>query len=91
MVDISASGIGQTSTEIFLTETELALRQKRSVKTLQADRVAGRGVPFLKIGRSVRYRVADVIAFEQAKLRRSTSDHGTTPVSSVSPHHGDRS
>jgi hypothetical protein len=62
--------------ELFLTETELARRQKRSVKTIQADRVNGSGIPFLKMGRNVRYRMADILSYEAACLRRSTSDMG---------------
>lgn len=56
----------------LLKETQLAARWACSVKKLQADRAAGRGVPFLKIGRLIRYRVADIEAFELAALRRST-------------------
>jgi hypothetical protein len=59
--------------EVFLTEQQLAARHQRSVKTLRNDRVSGGYVPFLKIGRSVRYRLSDVLAFEKAALKRSTS------------------
>jgi hypothetical protein len=47
------------------------------VKTLRNARVSGGYVPFVKIGRSVRYRLSDVLAFEQAALKRSTSDDET--------------
>ncbi|MET3900670.1 hypothetical protein ABIB57_004636 [Devosia sp. UYZn731] len=60
----------------FITEHELATRQRRSVKTLQADRLKGGGVPFVKFGRAVRYRMSDVLAWEAASVRRSTSDVG---------------
>jgi hypothetical protein len=60
-------------TEVFLTEQRLAARHQRSVKTLRNDRVSGGYVPFLKIGRSVRYRLSDVLTFERAALKRSTS------------------
>jgi len=62
------------SQEMFLTETQLAARHQRSVKTLRNARVSGGYVPFVKIGRNVRYRLSDVLAFEQAALKRSTSD-----------------
>lgn len=58
----------------FLTEQELATRQRRSVKTLQADRLKGGGVPFVKLGRSVRYRLSDIMDWEDAHVMRSTSD-----------------
>lgn len=62
------------SSEVFLTENELSARQNRSVKTLQAERLTGRGVPFVKFGRSVRYRLSDIEAFEVRCLRRSSTD-----------------
>jgi hypothetical protein len=67
---------GPSPAETFLTESDLAARQNRSVKGIQKDRVAGGGVPFVKFGRTVRYRLSDVVAFENAHLRRSTSDRG---------------
>ena len=60
----------------LLTEHELAQRWSVSIKTLQNRRVTGGGVPFLKLGRSVRYRLADVVAFEEAARRVSTSHRG---------------
>ena len=58
------------------TPRDLARRLKVSEKKLSHDRLAGRGVPYLKIGRLVRYRLADVIAYEEAQLRFSTSQKG---------------
>ncbi|WP_342111029.1 transcriptional regulator [Methylobacterium sp. SI9] len=60
----------------LLDEHAVAKRQRRSVKTLRNQRVAGDGIPYLKLGRSVRYRLSDVIAWEQARLRTSTGDVG---------------
>jgi hypothetical protein len=51
--------------EVFLTEYDLALRWKVSAKKLQADRWKEQGVPFVRIGRSVRYRLAEIIAYEE--------------------------
>ena len=61
---------------LLLTEKEVAERQGRAVKTLQNQRVHGAGIPFLKLGRTVRYRLADIEAWEAACTRRSTSDRG---------------
>ncbi|WP_210315456.1 helix-turn-helix domain-containing protein [Aurantimonas sp. DM33-3] len=58
----------------LMTEQEVADRQKRSIKTLQNQRVTGFGIPFLKLGRCVRYRLADVEAWEEAQRRQSTSE-----------------
>jgi hypothetical protein len=66
-----AARLGQ---EMFLTEAQLAARHQRSVKTLRNARVSGGYIPYVKIGRNVRYRLSDVLAFEQAALKRSTSD-----------------
>jgi hypothetical protein len=61
-------------TNILLTEQQLAERQQRSIKTLQNLRVKGGSIPFVKIGRHVRYRLSDVIAWEDSHTFRSTSD-----------------
>jgi hypothetical protein len=53
---------------IFLTEHQLGRRWQISVKKLQADRYNRRGVPFVKLGRSVRYRLADVLAHEELNM-----------------------
>ncbi|MBZ9864206.1 hypothetical protein LB515_02345 [Mesorhizobium sp. CA15] len=58
----------------LIDEKALAVRWGVSTRTLQNKRVAGNGIPFLKISSSVRYRMSDVIAFENAAMRLSTSD-----------------
>lgn len=61
--------------QYLLTERQLAERwQLASSKKLQADRVSGKGCPFVRIGRCVRYRLSDVLAYEDANLRTSTSE-----------------
>ena len=60
--------------EIFLTERELAARHQRSVKTLRNARVKGGFIPFVRIGRNVRYRFSDVLAYEAANSVGSTSE-----------------
>lgn len=46
-----------------------------SVVALDQDRVKGRfGIPFVKMGRSVRYRVADLDAFLERSVRCNTSE-----------------
>jgi predicted DNA-binding transcriptional regulator AlpA len=47
-----------------------------SIRTLEALRVRGGGPRFVSLGRSVRYRRRDVIAFIDARVRASTSDPG---------------
>lgn len=45
-----------------------------SLATIERDRWAGTGIPFLKIGRAVRYRKADICAWlERHKPVQSTT------------------
>ena len=57
-----------------LDENELSPVIRRAVSTIQKDRLIGGGVPFIRIGRQVRYRRSDVIAWLDAlPTRQSTS------------------
>ena len=47
----------------WLTEVEVSLLTKLSLSTLRAHRFYRKGMPYSKVGRSVRYRLADVAAF----------------------------
>jgi hypothetical protein len=58
----------------LLTEQQLAERWSISVKTLQNRRVSGGFIPYVKISRSVRYRLEDVTRWEIANLRDNTSE-----------------
>ena len=50
----------------------------RAQNTLQNDRVTGAGIPFIRLGRLVRYRQSDVTAYLAAlPSLRSTSEPGT--------------
>jgi hypothetical protein len=60
--------------EDFLTEQQLAARHQRSVKTLRNARVSGGYIKFVRIGRHIRYRLSDVVEFEEANLMNSTSE-----------------
>ena len=51
------------STRYVVDEKQAASYVNLSVKTLQARRAAHKAPAFLKIGRSVRYRMADLDAF----------------------------
>jgi hypothetical protein len=58
----------------LLTEGEAAQLRRQSIRTLQAERLRGGGCPFVKLGRSVRYRRSDVLGFIAANVKTSTSD-----------------
>ena len=46
-----------------LTEQEVSARTGLSLSTLRMHRFARKGLPYIKIGRSVRYRVCDLEAY----------------------------
>ena len=60
----------------LMNEKEAAALLHVSVKCLQGWRSRGGGPPFAKLGRSVRYGMADLETFVQEAVRRSTSDPG---------------
>lgn len=55
----------------YLTEVEVAEMIGRVVATLRNDRYHRRGLPFIKIGRSVRYDVEEILAFMAAHQVRT--------------------
>jgi predicted DNA-binding transcriptional regulator AlpA len=58
----------------LLSDREVEKITGRARSTLQKDRVAGLGIPFVRVGRLVRYRQSDVAAFLDAlPTRCSTS------------------
>lgn len=50
----------------LLNETEVAEMIGRAVQTLRNDRHYGRGLPYIKFGRTVRYRLSDINAYLDA-------------------------
>lgn len=54
----------------YLTEREVSQITRRALSTLRNERAAGRGIPYCKVGRSVRYSLADVIRYmEERKVK----------------------
>jgi len=64
----------------LLNEKQAAAWLNVSVKTLQGWRYRGGGPKYVKLGRSVRYAMADLEAFVVASKRTSTSDTGRRPA-----------
>jgi excisionase family DNA binding protein len=58
----------------FLTTKEAAVWLGLTRNTLEKWRVKGSGPPYRKHGRYVRYHRQDLIAWSEARRRRSTSD-----------------
>ena len=50
-----------TDRTLFLTEREVANLLKISTKKLQADRFYGRGLPYIKLGGAVRYKLDHIM------------------------------
>ena len=48
---------------VLLTEKEVQELYKLNVKTLQRERFNGSGIPYIKLGRRVRYKVSDINAY----------------------------
>jgi hypothetical protein len=53
----------QTGLDPLLDDRAVGSITGRARSTLQKDRVAGTGIPFIRIGRLVRYRASDVRAY----------------------------
>ena len=67
---------------ILIAPNQLAEIFLCSERKLERERSAGTGVPFVRIGRLVRYRLIDVREYLEAQRCRSTSDvrsEGTCP------------
>jgi predicted DNA-binding transcriptional regulator AlpA len=50
----------------YLNEVQVANLTGRALSTLRNERARGLGIPYIKIGRSVRYDLADVIRFMES-------------------------
>lgn len=71
---IKSAQTNECGRQELLTSQELARRWNISLKKLETDRWRGTSpVPFLRIGAAVRYRLSDVLAFEERSLIRNTS------------------
>ncbi len=51
----------------WITDKEVAEMTGRAVQTLRNDRFKGGGIPYSKIGASVRYKVDDVVSFMEGR------------------------
>jgi predicted DNA-binding transcriptional regulator AlpA len=60
----------------LLSDRQVSEITGRARSTLQKDRVAGNGIPYVYVGRLVRYRLSVVEAYIAAlPVRRSTSEN----------------
>lgn len=53
--------------EHYIDETEVSRIAGRAVSSLRNDRSLGKGIPYVKNGRSVRYSIKDVLEYMEAR------------------------
>jgi hypothetical protein len=61
----------------YLTQTQLAERWQVAESTLERWRSEDIGPIYMKTMGSVRYRLSDIVAFEEDSLRSGTSDRAS--------------
>ncbi len=59
----------------YLTEIQVAEITGRALSTLRNERFCRCGIPYIKIGRSVRYSLQDVVKFMESHKIDTSSDH----------------
>lgn len=64
----------------LLTEKQVEQEYGIKVRTLQKWRWAGGGIPYYKLGRSVRYKAADIEQYLAERRRVSTSDQSAETI-----------
>jgi len=67
--------------EQLLTEIDVSHLTGRAVSTLQKDRCVGTGIPFIRLGRLVRYRQGDVTAYLSSLPTYSSTSEADVPKS----------
>jgi len=60
-------------TEHLLTSRDLSQRWNLSIRTIEKWRYVDFGPPFLKFGKAIRYRIEDIIEFEQRALKKESA------------------
>jgi helix-turn-helix protein len=60
--------------DLLLTQREYASIRRCSERTIERERASGTGCRYIKIGRGVRYKRADLLDFIESHARRSTSE-----------------
>jgi len=51
----------------YITEKEVSEITSRALSTLRNERFLGKGIPYIKIGKSVRYKFDDVIEYMESR------------------------
>jgi predicted DNA-binding transcriptional regulator AlpA len=64
-----------TTNEKLFTQDELAARWSMASNTLRKWRWEGKGPKYVKLGSRVLYRESDILAYEEANIKSSTSEY----------------
>lgn len=72
--------------DALLSTSETAAAARRSEKSLSRDRITGTGIPFVRIGRLISYRVGDVRAHVRAHIVMSTTEADRIGAAGNRPH-----
>ena len=56
-----------TQTPQWLTENDVSRITARAKQTLRNDRTKCKGIPYCKVGRSVRYKLEDVVDYMESR------------------------
>ena len=62
--------------DVLLKQREYANFRRCSERTIERERASGTGCRYIKIGRGVRYKRADILDFIERRARQSTSEPG---------------
>ena len=68
---------------VYLTQRDLAARLRLSVRTIERWRAAKNGPAWITIGRSIRSRMSDVLAWEAGQ--RSARSPGANEIDAKTP------
>jgi hypothetical protein len=60
--------------DLLLSQRDYAVIRRCSERTIERERASGTGCRYIKIGRGVRYKRADVLDFIERHARHSTSE-----------------
>jgi hypothetical protein len=71
--------------DFLLTQSEYANIRRCSERTVERERASGVGCRYIKIGRSVRYKQADVLEFIERHARQSTSENAPPEACLIDP------
>jgi len=69
-----------TADPLLITQVELASRWRISEATLERDRSLKKGVRYMKLGGAIRYRLDDVLAYEDSRMHETEVSGGRKQV-----------